>query len=41
MKIYNLCKIEKCGLKSFIENSSEIKERYFKGKMVIGEGPQI
>lgn len=41
MKIYNLCKIEKGGLKSFIECSAEVKQRYFKGKMVIGEGPQI
>ena len=41
MKIYNLCIIKNLGLDSFINNSPEIKKRYFAGKMIIGKGPQI
>jgi len=29
------------GVENFVEISSEIKERYYKGKMEIGKGPQI
>ncbi len=39
MKIYNLCEIERFGLEAFAANSGKIKKRYFKGKMVLGEGP--
>lgn len=40
-KVFNLCYIERQGLARFIERSGEIKERYFKGKMAIGRGPQL
>lgn len=40
MKVFNLCTIKKDGIKGFIAKSSEIKELYHKGKMVIGEGPK-
>ncbi len=48
MKVFNLCYIERHGLRGFIEKDSELKEfpglfykRYYFGKMVIGKGPQI
>jgi len=41
MKMYNLCTIKKDGLEKFVEKSSEIKKRYYAGKMAIGKGPQI
>ncbi len=40
MKVYNLCSIERDGLDVFVENSNDIKQRYFKGKMLIGDEPQ-
>ena len=41
MKVYNLCKIKNYGVENFVNDSSEIKRRYYKGKMVIGKGPQL
>jgi len=41
LKVFNLSKIKNAGLQQFIENSLEIKKRYYKGKMIIGKGPQI
>ena len=39
-KVFNLCLIKKMGMEGFIQKSPEIKQRYYKGKMKIGEGPQ-
>ncbi|MGE5329100.1 MAG: DUF3795 domain-containing protein [Deltaproteobacteria bacterium] len=41
LKVFNLCTIKRTGVKGFIETSSEIKQKYYKGKMQIGNGPQI
>lgn len=41
LKVFNLCTIQKDGLEGFINQSTEIKKRYYKGKMSIGKGPQI
>jgi hypothetical protein len=41
MKIVNLCTIKRDGVEQFIGRSSEIKQRYYTGKMEIGNGPQI
>lgn len=41
LKVFNLCTIQRKGLKSFIEHSTEFKKRYYKGKMQIGNGPQL
>lgn len=41
MKTYNLALIKKNGVKAFIQQSIKIKKAYFKGKMLIGNGPQI
>ncbi len=41
MKVFNLCTIKRIGLEAFIEKSSEIKKRYYAGRMAIGKGPQL
>lgn len=41
IKLFNLCCIQKKGIEKFLELHSEIKQRYYKGKMVIGKGPQM
>ncbi len=40
-KVFNLCYIQRQGLAKFMEHSADIKQRYFKGKMAIGRGPQL
>lgn len=40
-KVYNLCKIKNKGIESFIKLSPEIKKRYYKGIMEVGNGPQL
>jgi hypothetical protein len=41
LKVFNLCTIQRDGVEGFIEISTEIKNKYYKGKMKIGKGPQI
>ena len=41
LKVYNLCTIERRGLDRFLEEAAGNKARYYKGKMVIGSGPQL
>jgi hypothetical protein len=41
LKVFNLCTIRRDGVENFIEKSTEIKNKYYKGKMEIGNGPQI
>ena len=41
LKVFNLCTIQRKGLGNFIENSLGFKKRYYKGKMQIGNGPQL
>lgn len=41
IKIFNLCCIQHQGLDKFIENIALIRQRYYRGKMVIGQGPQL
>jgi hypothetical protein len=40
LKVFNLCTIKARGKEAFVEQSSEIKKRYYSGKMQIGRGPQ-
>lgn len=40
LKVFNLCTIKRDGLESFIGQSGKIKLLYFKGRMVIGKGPE-
>lgn len=41
MKVFNLCCIKQQGVEKFLEKHPGIKQRYYKGKMVIGKGPQM
>jgi len=41
LKVFQLSLIEKKGIDAFLERSSELKLRYYKGKMIVGAGPQI
>jgi len=41
LKVFNLCFIERQGLAKFLEREPEIKNRYYRGKMAIGKGPQL
>lgn len=41
LKAFNLSLIRARGMDAFLAQSEEIKKRYFKGKMVIGAGPQL
>jgi len=41
LKVYNLCYIKQRGLDKFVDEAGYIKEKYFKGKMLIGQGPQM
>ena len=39
MKVYNLCRIKKVGLERWIvEEAGQIRNKYFKGKFVVGRG---
>jgi len=41
LKVFNLCTIQREGVEGFIKVSTEIKARYYNGKMEIGKGPGI
>ena len=38
MKVYNLCRIKKIGLEGWIEESGQIRTKYFRSKFVVGKG---
>lgn len=40
-KMFNLCTIKNHGVEEFINRSSDLKIRYFKGKIHVGDGPHI
>lgn len=41
LKVFNLCFIQKHGLDEFLKKAPEIKLKYYRGKMAIGQGPQV
>jgi hypothetical protein len=41
LKIFNLSFIKQHGVAKYLEKEPEIKMRYYRGKMVIGRGPQL
>ncbi|MBN1984112.1 MAG: DUF3795 domain-containing protein [Chitinivibrionales bacterium] len=41
LKVFNLTTIKRDGVENFCKKSMEIKTKYYKGKMVIGSGPQL
>jgi hypothetical protein len=38
MKVYNLCRIKAIGIEKWIEESVQIRKKYFTGKFVVGKG---
>ena len=40
-KVFNLCTIKRIGVEEFTIESAIIKQKYYKGKMAVGKGPQI
>ena len=42
LKVFNLCRIKAVGVEAWAENEARlIRQRYFKGKMVVGKGPVL
>ena len=41
LKVFNLCTIQRDGVRGFLEQSAEIKQMYYTGKMEIGNGPHL
>lgn len=41
LKVYNLCYIQRNGLEEFTRHAAEFKGKYYRGKMVVGSGPQM
>ncbi len=41
LKVFNLCCIKRQGLDAWLKSYPEIYLRYYSGKMVIGQGPQM
>ena len=39
MKVYNLCRMKFFGIDNWIEESADIRIRYYEGKFVVGKGP--
>ena len=39
MKVYNLCRMKYKGIEKWIDESNEIRKRYYKGKFQVGKGP--
>lgn len=40
-KLFALCYIRQHGVDAWKEKAPEVKQRYFRGKMKIGKGPQV
>ena len=40
-KVFSLCTIQRLGVAGFVKESAAIEQRYFKGKMEIGQGPRV
>ncbi len=41
MKVYNLCRMKLNGLDNWIEESLEIRKRYYEGEFLVGQGPVL
>ncbi|MCL1858554.1 MAG: DUF3795 domain-containing protein [Oscillospiraceae bacterium] len=41
MKVYNLCRMKLLGIDGWIEEAGHIRNRYYNGKFVVGEGPVL
>lgn len=40
LKVFNLMRIKNAGLEAWAKEAKEIRRKYFKGKFMIGAGPQ-
>ncbi|KPK96239.1 hypothetical protein AMJ80_01070 [bacterium SM23_31] len=41
LKLYNLCRIKKIGIKKWVKEEPEIRKKYFNGKFIPGCSPRI
>jgi len=41
MKVYNLCRMKFAGIERWIEESVDIRERYYEGRFEVGKGPVL
>ncbi len=41
LKVFNLCTIQRTGVLEFIEHSAQIRKKYYREKMEIGNGPSL
>jgi hypothetical protein len=41
MKVYNLCRMKFVGIEKWIEESLEIRKRYYEGRFEVGKGPGL
>jgi hypothetical protein len=41
MKVYNLCRMKLNGIDAWIEESADIRRRYYEGDFVVGQGPVL
>jgi len=41
MKVYNLCRMKFFGLDKWLDESAEIRKRYFEGAFEVGKGPVL
>ena len=41
LKVFNLCCIQKHGLKQWLKSAADNKKRYYQGKLIYGKGPQL
>ena len=41
MKVYNLCRMKYKGMDAWIEESADIRKRYYQGKFEVGKGPVL
>ena len=41
MKVYNLCRMKLIGVDAWIEESEDIRKRYYEGEFVVGKGPVL
>ncbi|MCL1906218.1 MAG: DUF3795 domain-containing protein [Clostridiales bacterium] len=41
MKVYNLCRMKLVGLEAWIEESDNIRRRYYEGNFIVWQGPVL
>ena len=41
MKVYNLCRMKSKGIDNWINESAEIRKKYYQGRFEVGKGPVL